>query len=166
MIVLPAGAFVQGSFATEKNREANEGPRHLVTIDYTLAVGRYEVTKAEFARFADETGHEGTGCSTYDGSWRLEDNRNWQAPGFDQDDSHPVTCISWNDAQAYVRWLGDKTGKHYRLLSASEWEYAARAGTATTAWPRRTRLRTCESANVADRSTDAIYPGWDTFRLP
>jgi formylglycine-generating enzyme required for sulfatase activity len=135
----------------------------LVAIDYALAVSRYEITKAQFARFADETGHEGAGCQIYDGSWRPDDKRNWQAPGFEQDDTHPVTCISWNDAQTYLRWLADKTGRKYRLLSASEWEYAARAGIANNGTTVVDPTRVCESANVADRSTIATYPGWDIF---
>ena len=64
MVVIPAGQFIQGSLATEKDREANEGHGQLVAIDYALAVSRYEITRAEFARFAADTGHEGIGCNT------------------------------------------------------------------------------------------------------
>ena len=163
MVVIPAGQFIQGSLSTEKNREANEGPGRLVVIDYALAVSRYEITKAQFARFTEETGHEGTGCRTYNGSWEIDNQRSWQTPGFEQADTHPVTCMSWNDAQAYLRWLADSTGRAYRLLSASEWEYAARAGIADNGTEAVAPTDTCESANVADQSTTTTYPGWEIF---
>jgi Sulfatase-modifying factor enzyme 1 len=75
------------------------------------------------------------GCIAYVGSgWKLQSNLDWRSPGFVQDDRHPVTCINWNDAEAYVAWLTSKTGKAYRLLSDAEREYVARAGTTTPFW--------------------------------
>ena len=53
-------------------------------------------------------------------------------PGFEQAGNHPVVCVSWRDAKAYVAWLSRKTGKNYRLLSESEWEYMAKGGVQTT----------------------------------
>ena len=50
--------------------------------------------------------------------------------GYPQTAAHPVACVSWRDALDYTTWLSHKTGQHYRLASASEWEYAARAGSA------------------------------------
>jgi formylglycine-generating enzyme required for sulfatase activity len=61
-------------------------------------------------------------------------DRNWRSPGFTQTDRHPVVCVSWNDAKAYVAWLSSTTGRAYRLLSETEREYVARAGTTTPFW--------------------------------
>jgi len=58
----------------------------------------------------------------------------WHNPGFRQDNSHPVVGVSWDDAKAYASWLAEVTGRLYRLLTEAEWEYAARAGTATPFW--------------------------------
>ena len=59
----------------------------------------------------------------------------WRNAGFSQSDDHPVVCISWNDAQAYIRWLnGMVAGSPYRLLTEAEWEYAARGQTTTDYW--------------------------------
>jgi len=163
MVVLPAGEFLQGAPAANIQREANEGPRRVVAVDYPLAVSRFEITRAEFARFAEETGHEGAGCYTYDGSWDLDQHLSWQSPGFVQDDTHPATCISWNDAQAFTRWLSEASGRNYRLLSASEWEYAAQAGRTPAAGVAAGGTKLCQSANVADRSAEETFPGWAVF---
>ena len=81
-----------------------------------LAMGRYEVTVGEYRAFAAATGGGGNDCLG-GGSWR--------DPGMPQTDRHPVTCVSWNDAQAYVSWLSRATGRTYRLPLEAEWERAA-----------------------------------------
>jgi sulfatase modifying factor 1 len=68
-------------------------------------------------------------------------------------------CVSWADAQAYVRWLSRKTGKGYRLLSESEWEYAARAGTTTRRPWGDVAEAGCAHANIADATARRIVPG-------
>ena len=128
MVVLPPGEFMMGSSRKDDRHESNELPRHPVKIAYRLAVGKFEVTRGQFAAFAKATGYESRAyCSAQDG--RGEFKLGWEDPALEQDASHPVVCVSWTDAQAYVKWLSAKTGKPYRLLSEAEWEYAARGGT-------------------------------------
>ena len=117
MVVVPSGSFMMGSLTDERNRDSDEGPQHRVTISKPFAVGKYEVTRRQFAAFVAVTRYNA-------GSY-------WRNPGFTQTDTHPVTFVSWNDAKAYINWLSKETGQHYRLLSEAEWEYAARAGTTT-----------------------------------
>lgn len=118
MVVLPPGRFLMGSPPGEAGRSNDEGPQRWVTLAQPVAVGKFEVTFAEWdACVADG------GCGGYkpaDFTW----GRGTQ----------PVINVSWGDAQAYVDWLSRKTFATYRLLSEAEWEYAARAGT-TTAYP-------------------------------
>ena len=115
MVVIPAGQFTMGSPPDEESRSDDEGPQHRATIHQPIAVGKFEITFREWdACVADG------GCNGYrpvDEGWG-RGNR-------------PVTNVSWQDAQAYVRWLSRKTGVEYRFLSETEWEYAARAGTTT-----------------------------------
>ncbi|MEA3412125.1 MAG: bifunctional serine/threonine-protein kinase/formylglycine-generating enzyme family protein [Pseudomonadota bacterium] len=161
LVVLPPGEFMQGSPDSEAGRQASEGPEHPVRIEYPFALGQFEVTLAEFGRFAEETGYRMDGCRSYDGEWNIENATNWLAPGFTQDEDHPVTCVSWSDAMAYVEWLSQKTGATYRLPSESEWEYAARAGSELPRpWAGDTRLA-CGSANVADLVAEDRFPGWE-----
>jgi formylglycine-generating enzyme required for sulfatase activity/tRNA A-37 threonylcarbamoyl transferase component Bud32 len=160
LVVVPPGSFYQGSPSTETEQEETEGPQHFVRIGYPLAVGKHEVTKAEFAQFAEQTAYKAKGCWVYDGQWEENSAHSWRDPGFEQDGSHPVICVSWNDAQAYVHWLSNKTGETYRLLSASEWEYVARARLDS---PRLWDMlnSACDSANVADLASEQRYKGWE-----
>ena len=114
MMVIPAGSFMMGSPANVAGRDATESPQRQMTLRAPLAVGKFEVTFAEW----DACVAAG-GCShrTADEGWG-RGNR-------------PVINVSWDDAQAYVRWLSRRTGRTYRLLTEAEWEYAARAGTVT-----------------------------------
>ncbi|MHB8473094.1 MAG: bifunctional serine/threonine-protein kinase/formylglycine-generating enzyme family protein [Gammaproteobacteria bacterium] len=160
MVVVPPGSFVQGSPATEPDRELNEGPQHAIQIAYPLAVGQYEITRGQFAQFAADTKYEAAGCWVYDGSWRLQNTGSWRSPGFTQTDEHPVTCVSWDDAEAYINWLSTKTRKKYRLLTSAEWEYIARAGSETARVGGDNPAGACVAGNVADRSAAAKYPDW------
>jgi hypothetical protein len=137
MVVIPAGGFTMGSPENEKDRFPDEGPRHDVRIAKPFAVGKFVVTVGEYASFAKATGHNSSGnCRAWNGNRYQEDRaRSWRDPGYSQADDHPVACVSWEDAKAYVTWLAEKSGRDYRLLTEAEWEYAARAETRPGDYP-------------------------------
>ena len=161
LVVVPAGSILVGAPDDEQLREnipapmaATERPQHPVTIAKALAVGRYEVTRAQYAAFRRAVPGDGqSGCEVFDVAtrrWSLRADRSWRDPGFDQDDRHPVVCVSWEDAHGYVTWLSQVTGRRYRLPSEAEWEYAARAGTLTSRYWGDARDLACDHANVSD----------------
>ncbi|RKZ52810.1 MAG: hypothetical protein DRR00_07070 [Candidatus Parabeggiatoa sp. nov. 3] len=137
MVVIPAGTFRMGDI--QGGGWNDELPVHQVSVA-RFAMGRYEVTVGEFRLFVDATGYQteaekGKGCVVYrDGLWQYVKEANWRNASFTQTDNHPVTCVSWHDATAYLDWLSEQTGKPYRLPTEAEWEYAARAGTETKYW--------------------------------
>ena len=158
MVVIPAGAFWMGSRRDDDEANDSERPRHRVSVE-PFALGRYEVTRAEYAAFVSVTGHDVSGgCEVlgYDADdrrieWPRDGNASWRSPGFTQGGDHPVVCVNWRDAQAFVEWLSRETGARYRLPSEAEWEYAARAGTTTGRWwGDEAGTQQCEYANVAD----------------
>jgi formylglycine-generating enzyme required for sulfatase activity len=160
MKVLPPGRFMQGSGATDPDAQPFEQPQHAVAIRYPFGVGVFEVTVGEFREFVDATQRKIAGCTVYDGSWHERPDLSWSDVGYPQSSTHPVACVSWRDARDYTTWLSHKTSQHYRLASASEWEYAARAGSeASRPWGSDTEAA-CKSANVADLSAAQRYPGW------
>ena len=118
MVVVPAGSFMMGSPSGERGRDGDEGPVHRVRIGEPFAVGVYEVTFEEWEA-----------CVSGGGCWGYRPSDEGWGRG-----RRPVINVDWEDAQAYVEWLSEKTGEGYRLLSESEWEYVARAGTGTRYW--------------------------------
>jgi formylglycine-generating enzyme required for sulfatase activity len=166
MAVLPEGRFAMGSPPGEKGSFRDEGPQHTVTIARAFALGRYEVTVAEFRRFISDTDYQtdaerGEGCHVWTGDrWALKSGMGWQTPGFAQAGTHPVLCVSWNDAVAYTKWLSRQTGKRYRLPSEAEWEYGARAGSSTARHWGNDSDDACGYANVADRTVRERFSGF------
>jgi formylglycine-generating enzyme required for sulfatase activity len=161
--ILPAGRFKQGSAATESGASSAEKPQHWVVIAGPVAMSTNLVTVDEFRQFVEATKRDMQGCDTYDGTWKIRAGNSWQNPGFNQTGRHPVTCVSWNDADAYAQWLSTKTGQRYRLPSASEWEYAARAGGGAAQPWTSNGANACTYANVADARAARRYPGWLAF---
>jgi formylglycine-generating enzyme required for sulfatase activity len=128
MVLIPAGAFRMGSPIDEDGRDHQEGPMHRVKFANSFYVGKYDVTVGQFSAFVEEAHYDaGSNCNG-----KL--NVSWRNPGFEQDDTHPLVCVNFADAQAYLAWLSKKAGHTYRLLSESEYEYANRGGTRTAFW--------------------------------
>lgn len=135
MVAIPAGAFLMGTPANELGYDEIEGPQHRVIVP-RFAAGKFDVTRGQWAAFVAATKRATPlGCSWTARSRSKPDLKgSWRDLGFEQDDTHPVVCVTWHDAQDYLRWLSERTGHPYRLLTEAEWEYAARAGT-TSAYP-------------------------------
>jgi formylglycine-generating enzyme required for sulfatase activity/serine/threonine protein kinase len=136
MVVVPVGRYSMGSPKAELGRNDTEEDQVEVNMARPLAAGRFPVSRGEFAAFVEATSHKmDGGCRIYIGNrLKLDPDRNWRSPGFAQDDRHPVTCVNWSDAKAYVEWLSARTAKMYRLPTEAEREYVTRAGTATPFW--------------------------------
>ena len=146
MVVVPAGTFTMGSPEAEVGRFRTEGPEHRVEIRRPFAIGIYDITVGEYRQFVRTT-HRTVpdSCRVYDVSFADNDlvrvrGKNWVRPNFRQTDNHPVVCVTWDDAQAYIDWLNGQVRRPsearvsagpYRLPTEAEWEYAARAGTTT-----------------------------------
>ncbi len=166
MVVIPAGRFELGTapriqVPTEVPAELDPMP---IPIGRPFALGRFEITRAEYGRFARVTGrdrqtiHCRTWVEARQGFRDLETTWDGANVPAQPRDDHPATCIDWHDAHAYTQWLAKQTGKPYRLPSEVEWEYAAKAGSrALQAWGGNAS-RHCDHANSNDRSTMERYP--------
>ncbi|MDM8560391.1 SUMF1/EgtB/PvdO family nonheme iron enzyme [Candidatus Parabeggiatoa sp. HSG14] len=113
MVWIPAGTFRMGDI--QGGGYDWEKPVHSVSVN-RFSMGRYEVTFAEYDKFAQATGR------------KKPDDEGWGRG------NRPVIKVSWHDAIAYTEWLSQQTGEQYRLPTEAEWEYAARAGTETKYW--------------------------------
>lgn len=111
MVDIPAGLFYMGS--NDKESQPDERPVHKVAITKPFKMSATEVTNAQYERFRPEhkklRGKNGVSCG----------------------DNDAVVNVSYDDAVAYCEWLSKREGKHYRLPTEAEWEYACRAGTYT-----------------------------------
>src|SRR5262249_31920906 len=124
-----------------------------IVISQPFAVGRFEITRDQYAAFVAASSQE-----VADRCWTLEGNnpeersgRSFRNPGFIQTSAHPVVCINWAEARAYVEWLTKTTAKPYYLLSEAEWEYMARGGTTTRYHFGNDEKEVCKFANGADQ---------------
>ena len=135
-VYITPGTFMMGSPSNEPGRD-NDETQHRVTLTKGFYMQTTEVTVGQWRTFVRDTGYKseaetGGGADIWNGSeFEMKKGSYWDNPGFSQTDNHPVTCISWDDTNAFIKWLSRKEGKIYRLPTEAEWEYAARAGTKT-----------------------------------
>jgi formylglycine-generating enzyme required for sulfatase activity len=172
MVIVPAGEFVMGAAPGEEEREnlaaefrGRSAPQHRVKVR-SFAAGRFEITRGQYRAFADATGRASDGCFVWARTgFELNTARDWRNTGYPQDDAHPASCVSWEDASAYASWLGRRTGRSYRLLTEAEWEYAARAGSATARYWGDDPGGPCDHANGADLATVARVAGAESWSV-
>ncbi|WP_298934177.1 formylglycine-generating enzyme family protein [uncultured Ramlibacter sp.] len=162
----------------------DETPAHRVRITRPFYMARHEVTVGQFRQFLAGSGHvpesvaDGTGGYGYSASYDPSATRrgdafegrdprySWHNPGFAQTEGHPVVNVTWNDAQALARWLSATEGRHYRLPTEAEWEYACRAGTRTQFHSGDAPASLSAVANVFDADAAPHWPKWQAFALP
>lgn len=164
MVVIPPGEGVVGSSPDTIDRVAQEGPVRRVKIARAYAIGRLEITRAQYAEFVASTNRPTPpGCNFWDGHFGYVDEHNWKTPGYVQRPNHPVVCVSYEDAVAFTAWLSEKTGRAYRLPSSVEWEYAARAGASTPFFWGTSSQEACKFANVGDNTLKRRWPERQEF---
>jgi len=128
LVTVPSGSFIMGS----NSHDGDERPAHKVNIDYSVEIGKTEVTVAQFRAFVEASGYEKQGwtrdrrCSDHMGT---VENRPCQNPRFEQTESHPISRVTFYDAKEFCKWLSQQTGEDFRLPTEAEWEYVCRAGT-------------------------------------
>jgi len=144
---IPAGEFVMG----DPNGPADEQPLTRVAIPRPFWVGNCEVTNAQFHCF--DPAHD---CRYYTKRHARGDDQGLPLNGPNQ----PVVRVSWNQAMAFCQWLSQKAGRRFTLPTEAQWEYAARAGTASPLWYGTLDADFSPFANLADESfSHGLLPG-------
>ncbi len=164
LIRVHGGSFIEGSPSDEPGRAADE-VQHRVELTEDFYLGRYPVTKAQFARFVRKTdfrteAERGTsGGYGWDGK-RLAQRKEftWRNPGFAQSDDDPVVLVTFNDAQAFLQWLSKRSQRRCQLPTEAQWEYACRAGTTSTWYNGSARDKLSEIAWFAANSGNRTHP--------
>ena len=147
LVVVPAGRYLMGDHTGRGNH--NERPLTPIEIRRPFAIGRFEISFADWQLYADAT------------DTPLPDNEGWGLSA-----QRPVMHVSWHQAQAYSKWLSKVSGQRYRLPTEAEWEYAARAGSTSYYWwdeqldspdsRPRAHCRGCATSRLIQNKTERI----------
>lgn len=149
----------------KEEKMKRETPQQAVSIESPISMGRFEVTRGQYASFIEATQWPTTRATCSNSPYMNDssDTLGWKDPGFSQTDDDPVVCVTWHDAEAYTKWLSRISGKRYRLPTEAEWEYAARAGTTTARYWGENPDDACRYENVTDASTAQLLRGRPKF---
>lgn len=133
----------------DKLDDGGQGPEMVVLPGTKLAAGRYEVSRGDFRRYWNAAGKstKEVSCRDRESVFRSSKKRSWQNPDIEQDDSHPAVCVSFEQANGYVRWLSQRSGKTYRLMTSAEFDTFA----------RESRGNSCNAANLADSQFNKAF---------
>lgn len=160
--------FSMGSRLRELGRDDDE-TEHEVRLSKPILLGVCEITRGQFghfvkiSRYQTDADKEGWSYAWTGSQWDQVNKTSWRIPGFDQGEDHPVVCVSWNDAVAFCNWLSKKEGRHYRLPTEAEWEFACRARTAE-AYPWGENPDAGKGwANCMDLSAQEWFAEWKGF---
>ena len=173
LVRIKAGTFLMGSPGSDKDAPANEKPQHEVKITRDFFLGKFDVTRQDFARFVEEENYKTDAEQNGQGGWGYNAANNpleqraqftWRDPGFEQTGRHPVVNVSWNDANAFCRWLSKRTGRRCELPTEAQWEYACRAGTTTRYFTGDDSGRLKGYANIADETLKSMAINWTSAR--
>jgi formylglycine-generating enzyme required for sulfatase activity len=166
MIEVTAGDFLMGTAVDDRlidprtgKPATSDGPQHSVTFTDPFAIGKFEVSVAEYRMFVEATGYTTTDrCMDFskEDSFSFNKELDWSDVGFHQAPSQPAVCVSFFDAEAYAEWLSEETGENYRLPTEAEWEYAARAGTTEAYYWGKDEAKACDHANVRSEGAYTI----------
>lgn len=184
LLKIPAGEFNRGMTDDHKLRAnhpntleqgadlTDERPAHPVKLSKSFWLAEKEVTVGQFRKFVEATNYQTTEEKSGKGSlafnpvekegvarFVLKADCTWKNPGFEQSDDHPVTCVSWQDANAFCEWLSKQEGAKYRLPTEAEWEYAARAGQDTIYVGGDKPASVYAFGNIGDAALEAAHPG-------
>ncbi|HJT77659.1 MAG TPA: formylglycine-generating enzyme family protein, partial [Gemmataceae bacterium] len=185
LVLVPPGKFRMGSPKGEEGRFDDE-KQHEVEITQAFYLGKYDVTRGQFRAFAEDDGYKTEAETDGLGGWGYDEaagkfkgplfdantgkhtggettKYSWRDAGFPQTNQHPVVNVSWNDAQAFCRWLARRSGKAVRLPTEAEWEYACRAGTRTRYYSGDDAETLAQVGNVADGTAKKKFPNWQTI---
>jgi len=143
MIGIPAGTFVMGDQTLSGDKD--ERPAHQVSLQ-AFAISKYEITYQQYSVFVKDTERS------------MPSDAGWGKL------NRPVINVSWNDANAYAKWLSKKTNRNFRLASEAQWEYAARAGALTLYSNGNQANKVCQVGNIADQAAKKAGRNWQVTK--